>query len=47
MPAIYRLVFDSEKPPIVQIAFGTVAGFLAQKIVPSAIEIVANAVGAA
>ena len=45
MPAIYRLVFDSEKPLIVQIAFGMVAGFLAQKIMPSAIEIVANAVG--
>jgi hypothetical protein len=44
-PAIYKLVFDPEKPLIVQIAFGLVAGFLAQKIVPSVIEIVAKGVG--
>jgi len=45
MPAIYKLVFDPEKPLVVQVAFGLVAGFLAQKIVPSAIEIVARGVG--
>jgi hypothetical protein len=45
LPAIYKLVFDPMKPLIVQIAFGMVAGFIAQKIVPLAIDLVSKAAG--
>jgi len=46
-PAIYKIVFDPNKPLIVQLSFALVAGFIAQKIVPKAIDIVSKGVGLA
>lgn len=45
-PAIYKVVLSPKVPLLAQMGTGLVAGFLARKIVPKAIEVVGKLFGA-